>query len=110
MSQHQFVATIQEQYPSAGKAAQVLCGWDKPLQYCFLLVELGEGAAATTLYDSLTELGGGLSLAQVERRAAATGIALPAGLLARLQAEMQRNAGNCITKWTEQGPEIIREE
>lgn len=108
MSQHIFTATIKERYPLAGQTANVLCGWDRPLQYYFLLVEVGEGEAERTIYDSLTEPDLGLySTAEVELRAAAVGIELPGGLLPMLLEECQQNAGNKRVRWTEQGADVL---
>lgn len=74
-------------------AYEVLTGWDRPLQYRFLVItdrRIGE-----IVYSNLDdEHGPSLSLNDIRQRLAAFGITPAASLLDDLAADRRANAGN----------------
>lgn len=107
MSRHSFQVTVQESFPFAGATAQGCCGWDRPLQRFFFSLYAAVGDEQELLYNSLYEVAGVADPVDIQQKAAAVGVALPAGLLEALDDDADTNAGNKIVCWTEAGPEVL---
>ncbi len=81
---------------------QVLCGWDRPLQYFFLNVETyvpHYPQLEVSVFDNLRHGDGSMTLAEVLATLGRLGITYPEGLEAALQDQQARNAGNESPEW-----------
>jgi hypothetical protein len=92
----------------------VLTGWDRPLSYHFLVIwKRGEADTGEPIYTNLDDteaktgktIGGffgaatsrGLTLEQVEQRAAQYGCPLPAEVKQRLEEDQRADRGNLVS-------------
>ena len=95
MSQHLFRSKT-----GAGLPVDVLCGWDRPLQGFFLVIEETEGDVDEPLFSNLDQP---IShpptfapwLAVLQR----TGITIPDSLLANLAGDQRDNVGGHVTRY-----------
>ena len=93
MSQHRF--------QSQTNHLHVLCGWDRPLQGFFLVIDRDGTFESTPIYSNLYEDnphpqnfdGFAVVLARF-------GIDMPSGLLEALESDKTHNAGNSINIWS----------
>ena len=88
------------------RAVTVLMGWDRALQYHFMVIEYVDGDDAP-LYSNLDDDEAGLQgrLAYFARQARTVGIELPAALLARRQVDEALNLGNATSTFDVRGAE-----
>lgn len=122
MSQNRFFATALAAQASptlrldshaAGQRVpvQVLCGWDRPLQYFFLNVETyvpRYPQLEVSVFDNLRHGDGSMTLAEVIATLKRLGITYPEGLEAALLDQQARNAGNENPQWPSVAPEITQ--
>jgi hypothetical protein len=101
MSQHTFTSPAESN--NTGKPLQILCGWDRPLQYQHLTIETkcANPVDELIVYCNLQEPGGGLELEQVAERLESFGITPPEGLLAELDQDERQDMGNKYKDWDE---------
>lgn len=78
-----------------GRSDTVLMGWDKPLQYHFMVIETLDGDDEP-LYSNLDEDAAGLAgrLAYFAKKARTFGIEVQPAMLAKLQADEALNICN----------------
>jgi hypothetical protein len=90
------------------QAATVLMGWDKPLQYHFMVIETLDGDEEP-LYSNLDDDHAGLAgrLAHFAKKARTFGIELPPAMLAKLQADEALNLGNATSSFDAAGIETL---
>lgn len=89
MSQHSF---------SHGQY-EILCGWDRPLQGFFLVIEdvnSREDVAYSNLYEKVSHPNTFKPFLDVLKRFS---IPMPDGLLVALEQDKAENKGNSITSW-----------
>lgn len=75
----------------------VRCGWDRPLQGFFLLIENDD--QDNPIYSSLDKFTFLKDFKDHQQRLEEMGISIPCGLLSALKRDKQFNAGNDITVW-----------
>lgn len=87
---------------------KVLMGWDRPLQYHFMVIER-EGKR-DPLYSNLDDPSAGLhgSLQYFIGKALDFGIEIPPGMVARLEADRAANLGNALSRFNAHGVEVHR--
>lgn len=80
-----------------GRAITVLMGWDKFLQYHFMVIETLDDDEL--LYSNLHDEDAGLNgrLSYFAKKARSFGIELPLAMLAKLQADEALNIGNATS-------------
>lgn len=106
MSQHLFdaVATQTDHNPTPGPV-NILCGWDRPLQHHFLLIEdmsieAKQQEYPVYLFDNLMERRmGSMDVADVMDTLAQFGVMAPNGLREALHENQLRNVGNEVKHW-----------
>ena len=83
---------------------RVQTGWDRPLQYFYLVIERHDPVLGRTLVycnlDDHQSATGGLTLTQIEARLAERNVPVPAGLMDALQEDQAVNRGNHHVDWT----------
>lgn len=118
MSQNRFYATalataaspalkLDSDAPEQRVPVQVLCGWDRPLQYFFLNVETyvpHYPQLEVSVFDNLRHGDGRMTLQQVITTLNRLGISYPAGLEPALADQQARNAGNEHPAWPSTEP------
>jgi hypothetical protein len=99
MSQHIFRGRT-----SSGQLVEILCGWDRPLQYHHLTIETVclNPDEDRVIYTNLQERDPALNVDDIEAKCIELGIAIPAGLLAALDQDEVENVGNGRRDWDEQ--------
>lgn len=90
------------------RTVKVLMGWDKPLQYHFMVIEYLAGDEEL-LYSNLDDDAGGLvgRIAYFAKKARTFGIGLPPAMLAKLQADEALNMGNATSTFDAAGIEML---
>lgn len=98
MSQHTFTSPAERN--NTGKPLQILCGWDRPLQYQHLTIETqaDKPADEVIVYCNLLE-SAPLEVEDVQDRLQSFGITPPEGLLAELFQDEVQNVGNKHKNW-----------
>ncbi len=74
---------------------QVLTGWDRPLQYHFLVVSRGDGL----VFSNLDLPNPAMTPEQVVAKLGELDLLMPATLLADLRQDAARNSGNESTQY-----------
>lgn len=77
----------------------VITGWDRPLQYFFLVVERLSGVEDEYVYSNLNDPSlplGAMTLTQVTAKLAELAIPLPVTLMDELIYDMRHNIGNRV--------------
>ncbi|GGN46547.1 MULTISPECIES: hypothetical protein [Deinococcus] len=91
-------------------ALKVQAGWDRPLQYFYLVIERlqRQQGEPTLVYCNLDDpqarFDGGLTLDQVQARLEEHHLPVPAGLLDALREDQRVNRGNHDVTWTVDAP------
>jgi hypothetical protein len=91
-----------------GRSVTILMGWDKPLQYHFMVIEYLDGDEEL-LYSNLDDDAAGLvsRLAYFAKKPRTFGIELPPAMLAKLQADEALNMGNATSTFDAAGIEML---
>lgn len=120
MSQNRFFATalaaaadpalrLDSATPEYRVPVQVLCGWDRRLQYFFLSVDTyvpHYPQLEATVFDNLRYGDGSMTLAAVMAALQRLSINHPAGLEDALADQQRRNAGNETPEWASVKPTV----
>ena len=88
-----------------GIETTVLMGWDRPLQYHFMVISQGENEPLYTNLDDADSLDADLEY--FIERANQFGISIPMEMVARLTTDRDINTGNAVSYFNQDGNESM---